>query len=84
MHQRRHILFRVGSISRVRFQEAIKILTGSTKYQGICGYFCDIFFKYCYHNSHLRTLTPQQNRSLFISPLPQLDYKFKMDSCEVI
>ena len=32
------------SIMRVGFQEAIKILTGNTKFQGIDGYFCDIVY----------------------------------------
>ena len=45
---------------RVEFQEAIKILTGGTKYQGIDGYFCgNVAYpeicKYCYHDSHLLT-----------------------------
>ena len=35
------------AISRVGFPEAIKILTGSTKYQGIDGYFCEMFYSYC-------------------------------------
>ena len=32
-----------------------EILTGSTKYQGIGGYFCENVFKYCFRDSHLRT-----------------------------
>ena len=41
--------------ARRRHTEAITILTGSTNYQGIDGYFCEICQYYCYGDSHLRT-----------------------------
>ena len=49
-----------GAISTVEFQEAVNILTGSAKCQGINGYCCDnvVYPEMscnCYHDSHLRT-----------------------------
>ena len=41
-------------------QEAIMILTGNTKYQGISVTICVLkIFQYCYHDCHLQTTRPE-------------------------
>ena len=51
-------------VTRAGFLEAINILTVSTNYQGVDGYFCDNVF-YCYHDK----LSHSEDRYFFTTVL---------------